>query len=91
MILLPTRSFPPDSCPYHPHVSGSGIPPDSCPYHPHVSGSGIPEGVTAYVLTEEATARWLWNPCTGQRSGVSESYSSLISVGCLINAENVSY
>ncbi|XP_043210658.1 coiled-coil and C2 domain-containing protein 2A-like [Amphibalanus amphitrite] len=54
-----------------------------------VLGSGIPEGLTAYVLTDEATNRWLWNPCTGQRSSAAESYSSLLSVGCLINAENV--
>ncbi|XP_037084819.1 coiled-coil and C2 domain-containing protein 2A-like [Pollicipes pollicipes] len=54
-----------------------------------VLGSGIPEGQTAYVLTDEATDRFLWNPCSGQRSSVTESFSYLQNVGCLINADNV--
>jgi len=56
-----------------------------------VLGSGIPEGSTAYVIVweyagEEAS---LWNPTTGERFSVRDSFLPLNSIGCIITPENV--
>ena len=53
-------------------------------------GTGIPEGPTAYVMTEEGNANWIWNANTGEHYTVYDNFCPLITVGCIINDENVS-
>lgn len=54
-------------------------------------GSGIPEGPTAYVVTwEKDKDIWVWNASTGDHFSVQDNRNPLHSVGCLVNAENVS-
>lgn len=52
-------------------------------------------GETAYVLTENpqpgATGYWLWNPSTGVHYSQDEPHTPLISVGCVIDDNNVSF
>lgn len=55
-----------------------------------ITGTGIPEGPTAYVLTEDGTNGFLiWNANTGEHYKVHDNYCPLISIGCIINDENV--
>jgi hypothetical protein len=57
-------------------------------------GTGIPHGPTAYVLTREGEQHkfsyWLWDPASGQRYSIHDSFCPLQKVFCLINDENVS-
>lgn len=54
-----------------------------------VLGAAVPEGPTAYVLTQETNDFWVWNASTGTHSSIHDSYSSLQSIGCLVNQHNV--
>lgn len=54
-----------------------------------IIGTGIPEGPTAYVLSEESGQYMIWNPGTGQYYNVHDNFCPLISVGCVINDENI--
>ncbi|VDI43750.1 coiled-coil and C2 domain-containing protein 2A [Mytilus galloprovincialis] len=55
-----------------------------------IIGTGIPEGPTAYVLTEDGTNGFLiWNANTGEHYKVHDNYCPLISIGCIINDENI--
>jgi coiled-coil and C2 domain-containing protein 2A len=57
-------------------------------------GVGIPHGPTAYVLTREGEQRnftyWLWDPASGQKYSIQDSFCPLQKVFCLISDENVS-
>jgi coiled-coil and C2 domain-containing protein 2A len=58
-------------------------------------GVGIPHGPTAYVLTREEeqhnlSSYWLWDPASGQKYSIQDSFCPLQKVFCLINDENVS-
>ena len=55
-----------------------------------ILGTGIPEGSTAYVLSEDDGQYLIWNANTGQYYNVHDNFCPLISVGCVINDENVS-
>ncbi|XP_071343109.1 coiled-coil and C2 domain-containing protein 2A isoform X2 [Trachinotus anak] len=54
-----------------------------------VIGTAIPEGPTAYVLTFEQSRYLIWNPSSGQYYGQYDTFCSLQTVGCLVNADNV--
>ncbi|KAI4894240.1 hypothetical protein NFI96_025429 [Prochilodus magdalenae] len=54
-----------------------------------IIGSAIPEGPTAYVLTQEQNRYLIWNPSTGQYYGQYDTFCPLLTVGCLVNADNV--
>lgn len=53
-------------------------------------GSAIPEGPTAYVLTREEGDYWVWNASTGEHFSFRDNFCPVQSVGCLVNADNVS-
>ncbi|KAE8629184.1 hypothetical protein XENTR_v10000389 [Xenopus tropicalis] len=53
-------------------------------------GNAVPEGPTTYVLTLEQNQYIIWNPSTGRFYGQYDTFCPLQSVGCLINADNVS-
>jgi len=57
-------------------------------------GVGIPHGPTAYVLTREEEQHsfnyWLWDPASGHKYSIQDSFCPLQKVFCLINDENVS-
>jgi coiled-coil and C2 domain-containing protein 2A len=57
-------------------------------------GVGIPHGPTAYVLTRDEeqhnVSYWLWDPASGQKYSIQDSFCPLQKVFCLINDENVS-
>jgi len=53
-----------------------------------LTGTGIPEGPTAYVMTEEGNANWIWNANTGEYYTVYDNFCPLITVGCIINTLN---
>lgn len=57
-------------------------------------GVGIPHGPTAYVLTREEEQQkfsyWLWDPASGQKYSIQDSFCPLQKVFCLVNDENVS-
>jgi coiled-coil and C2 domain-containing protein 2A len=55
-----------------------------------LSGSAIPEGPTAYVLTREERDYWVWNASTGEHYSFRDNFCPVQSVGCLVNADNVS-
>ncbi|XP_021920038.1 coiled-coil and C2 domain-containing protein 2A isoform X3 [Zootermopsis nevadensis] len=56
-------------------------------------GVGIPHGRTAYVLTREKEQHnisyWLWDPVSGQKYSIQDSFCPLQKVFCLINDENI--
>ncbi|XP_069688134.1 coiled-coil and C2 domain-containing protein 2A [Periplaneta americana] len=57
-------------------------------------GTGIPHGPTAYVLTREEEhlrnfSYWLWDPASGQKYSIQDSFCPLQKVYCLINDENI--
>ncbi|KAL4236187.1 Coiled-coil and C2 domain-containing protein 2A [Mactra antiquata] len=54
-----------------------------------ICGSAIPEGSTAYVLTEEASGYWIWNPSTGEHFRTQDTTCPLQTIGCLVNHENI--
>ena len=49
-------------------------------------------GDTYYVLTKSLTSGtyWLWNPSTGEYYDQHDTNCTLISIGCIFNARNVS-
>ena len=49
-------------------------------------------GDTYYVLTKSLTCGtyWLWNPSTGEFYDQHDTNCTLISIGCVFNARNVS-
>lgn len=53
-------------------------------------GVAVPEGPTAYVLTAEGSDYWIWNASTGEHYSYQDLYCPLQSVGCLVDADNVS-
>ncbi|XP_033609176.1 coiled-coil and C2 domain-containing protein 2A isoform X2 [Cryptotermes secundus] len=56
-------------------------------------GVGIPHGPTAYVLTREEEQHkfsyWLWDPSSGQKYSIQDSFCPLQKVFCLVNDENI--
>lgn len=50
----------------------------------------ISQGPTAYVLTFEQSRYLIWNPSSGQYYGQYDTFCPLQTVGCLVNADNVS-
>lgn len=48
------------------------------------------QGPTAYVLTFEQSRYLIWNPSSGQYYGQYDTFCPLQTVGCLVNADNVS-
>uniref|UniRef100_A0A1B6DJ12 Coiled-coil and C2 domain-containing protein 2A n=1 Tax=Clastoptera arizonana TaxID=38151 RepID=A0A1B6DJ12_9HEMI len=53
-------------------------------------GSGVPHGATAYVLTKSSTAEYvLWDPPTGNKYSVLDSFCPLHKVFCLVNQDNI--
>lgn len=48
------------------------------------------QGPTVYVLTNEQNRYLIWNPSTGQHYGQYDTFCPLQTIGCLINADNVS-
>ena len=56
-----------------------------------ILGSGIPEGPTAYVIVWEYTGQdpSIWNPSTGEKLRVHDSFLPLNAVGTIFTAENV--
>lgn len=56
-------------------------------------GSGIPNGFSAYVLVKEIENKtvkyFVWDPTTGQKYGVDDSFCPLQKVYCVINDVNV--
>lgn len=59
--------------------------------HFSFEGNGIPEGSTAYVIVSEYAGEEasVWNPMTGEKFSVRDSFLPLNSVGCVITPENV--
>jgi len=55
-----------------------------------ICGNAIPEGPTSYVLTEEGSDHFIWNPSTGEKFRTNDPTCPLRSIGCLVNGENVS-
>lgn len=54
-------------------------------------GSGVPHGATAYVLTKSPTSDYiLWDPPTGNKFSILDSFCPLHKVFCLVNQDNVS-
>ena len=56
-----------------------------------VLGIAIPEGPTSYVLTKEGLAGdlWLWNPSSGVRYSVKDSFCPMTAIHSLINDQNI--
>ena len=56
-----------------------------------VLGLAIPEGPTAYVLSKEGLAGdlWLWNPTSGVRYSVKDSFCPMTAIHSLINDQNI--
>ncbi|CAM1295274.1 CC2D2A (predicted) [Pycnogonum litorale] len=52
-------------------------------------GIAVPEGPTAYVLTKEGDDLWAWNASTAHHFSLLDSYSSLQTIGCLVNQHNI--
>lgn len=50
----------------------------------------VSQGPTAYVLTFEQGRYLIWNPSSGQYYGQYDTFCPLQTVGCLVNADNVS-
>lgn len=50
-------------------------------------------GDTYYVLTKSlnSSTYWLWNPSTGECYDQHDTNCTLISIGCIFNARNVSW
>ena len=49
----------------------------------------IPEGVTAYTMVIDGPNTWIWNAMRGEKYSVNDIFCPLVSIGCLINHENV--
>ncbi|XP_074594810.1 coiled-coil and C2 domain containing 2A [Brevipalpus obovatus] len=56
-----------------------------------VLGLGIPEGSTAYVIVWEFTGQEpsIWNPMTGEKFNIRDSYIPLHAIGTIFTSENV--
>lgn len=54
------------------------------------SGMAIPEGITAYTLVMDGADICIWNAMKGERYSVTDIFCPLVSIGCLINHDNVS-
>ena len=59
-----------------------------------IAGSAVPEGATAYVLSVEGGGHRpeyrVWNASTGESYSYRDNYCPLQSIGCVVNADNVS-
>nr|XP_061833476.1 coiled-coil and C2 domain-containing protein 2A-like isoform X1 [Nerophis lumbriciformis] len=54
-----------------------------------IIGNAIPEGCSAYVLTQEESVYYMWNPSSGHFYGQYDTFCPLQAVGCLVSADNV--
>ncbi|XP_015783805.2 coiled-coil and C2 domain-containing protein 2A-like [Tetranychus urticae] len=56
-----------------------------------ILGFGIPEGLTAYVIVWEYTGQEpsVWNPISGEKYNIRDSYIPLNAVGTIFTSENV--
>lgn len=52
-------------------------------------GNAVPEGPTAFTLVKEGTKVSLWNATTGDSYDSHDHFCPLLSIGCLINKENI--
>lgn len=57
---------------------------------PSLKSGKSSQGPTAYVLTLEQNRYLIWNPSSGQCYGQYDTFCPLQTVGCLVNADNVS-
>lgn len=57
-----------------------------------ILGFGIPEGLTAYVIVWEYTGQEpsIWNPISGEKYNIRDSYIPLNAIGTIFTSENVS-
>jgi coiled-coil and C2 domain-containing protein 2A len=57
-----------------------------------ILGSGIPEGPTCYVIVWDYNSQEpsIWNPISGERFSVRDSYLPLNSIGTIFTVDNVS-
>ena len=58
-----------------------------------ILGSGIPEGSTCYVIVWEYVGQdpSIWNPISGEKFNVRDSYLPLQMIGTIFTIENVSF